>query len=187
MRTGVVIFIFLSLLGCQNHSKPPYSFQLLNLENKITELNFQPHTMAMVFIFLVPDCPFSQYYVMAINQVYSNFSQQGFQFYGIVPGKLYLKSEIDSFKNHFNFIPEIYMDPLYKLSNTYHVKVVPTVLVISPKGEVLYQGKVDNQAIQAGQKRYQATQYYLLDALKSIAQKKEIRIKSTKAVGCFIE
>ena len=79
------------------------------------------------------------------------------------------------------------IDKKYNLSEKYGVNVVPQVVVTDIKGDVLYSGKIDNQAIQAGLKKYQPTEFYLLDALKNIAEGKPVIVKKTKAVGCYIE
>ncbi len=180
MNRWVVIIIIGILESC--NSGP---FQNLKGENANIEIN--KNSKAIIYVFLVPDCPFSQFYTMALNQVYSTYYLKGFQFYGIVPGNLYSLTEIDSFKNNFHFIPEILIDKKYKLTKKYKVSVVPQVVVTDLKGVELYSGKIDDQAIQAGQKKYQPTQYYLLDALKNISEGKPISVKKTRAVGCFIE
>ncbi len=152
-----------------------------------TTIEIPKNTKAMVYIFLVPDCPFSQYYSQAVNQVYSVFHQKGFQFYGIVPGNLYALHEMDSFKIQNKFGPEILMDKTYRLSKKFGVLVVPQVVVTDIKGQILYSGKIDDQAIAPGQKKQQPREFYLHNALKSIDSKMNIAIKRTEAVGCFIE
>lgn len=174
-----LIGIICILCGCSN------PFQTLNGET--TDIEIHKNTKALVYIFLVPDCPFSQYYSIAINQVYSVFHKKGFQFYGIVPGDLYTISEVDSFKNRYAFIPEILFDKKYYLTKSFAVKVVPQVVVVNVKGQILYSGKIDDQAIEPGKKKYQPHVFYLFNALKSIELNKDIETKKTQAVGCFIE
>ncbi|MFM9946173.1 MAG: redoxin domain-containing protein [Bacteroidia bacterium] len=175
-----IILLIYNLASC--NSKP---FQ--NLKGEETSIEIKKNTKAIVYFFLVPDCPFSQLYSMAVNQVHSVYSSKGFQFYGIVPGNLYKISEIDSFITTHDFLPEILIDQKYNFSKKYKVTVVPQVVVTDTKGQVLYSGKLDDQAIQPGQKKYQPTKFYLLDALKNISEGKEVGVKNTKAVGCYIE
>jgi len=181
MIRPILLVVIIGLLLSCNHK--PFK----NLKGEPIDIVILPKTKAVVYFFLVSDCPFSQYYTMAISQVYSQFYNKGFQFFGIVPGNLYSLKEISSFHSNYNFKPQIVLDNNYILSHKYNVAVVPQVLVTDKKGNVLYTGKIDDQAIQAGQKKYQATQFYLLNALKSIYKGKPIAIKKTEAVGCFIE
>ena len=52
--------------------------------------------------------------------------------------------------------------------------------------QILYKGKMDNGFENIGKKRQVITEHYLRDALESILQKKEIVVKETQPVGCFI-
>lgn len=49
-----------------------------------------------------------------------------------------------------------------------------------------YAGKIDNGFENIGKKRQVVTEHYLRDALESILLQKEIEIKETQPVGCFI-
>jgi peroxiredoxin len=182
-KRGKLCLILLFIFGLASCNSKPFQ----NLKGEETSIEIKKDTKAVVYFFLVPDCPFSQLYSMSVNQVYSVYSTKGFQFYGIVPGNLYSISEIDSFIFHHNFIPKILIDPKYNFTKKYKVTVVPQVIVTDIKGQVLYAGKIDDQAIAAGQKKYQPTKFYLLDALKNISEGKDVGVKKTKAVGCFIE
>lgn len=175
--------IFLCILGLANCNSKPFH----TLKGKTTNIDIKTNTKAIVYFFMVPDCPFAQFYTMSVNQVYSQYYTKDVQFFGIVPGNLYSLNEIDSFKYQYNFLPEILIDKTYSLAKKYNVKVVPQVVVTDVKGNVLYTGKIDDQAILAGQKKYQPTQFYLLDALKNISLGKPVKVKRTNAVGCYIE
>ncbi len=188
MKNGILVIVLVTLFfSCNNKPDSPFSYAFENLKGKSASIIVKENTKGVVFFFLVPDCPFSQYYTMAISQVYSQYFTKDFRFYGIVPGDLYSFNEIDSFRINYNFIPEILIDKKYNLTKKYDVKVVPQVVVTDKDGFVLYSGKIDDQAIQAGQKKYQPTQFYLLDALKNISLGKPVAVKKTEAVGCFIE
>jgi peroxiredoxin len=175
--------IFLCILGLANCNSKPFH----TLKGNTTNIDIKTNTKAIVYFFMVPDCPFAQFYTMSVNQVYSQYYTKDVQFFGIVPGNLYSLNEIDSFKYQYNFLPEILIDKTYSLAKKYNVKVVPQVVVTDVKGNVLYTGKIDDQAILAGQKKYQPTQFYLLDALKNISLGKPVKVKRTNAVGCYIE
>jgi len=160
----------------------------------LTDLNGNKKTITIskkdkgfIYFFMVPDCPFSQFYTMSINQVYSVFAYKGYKFYGIVPGTLYSKDEIDTFKNTYKFIPEILLDKKSDFTGKLNINVVPQVVFTNTKGEVLYQGKIDDQALEPGQKKYIVREYYLLNAIKQYDKGQPITISKTQAVGCYLE
>ena len=183
----ILICLFLVVLGCNNGSDSSVHYSLKTIGGKERRIEIDKSSNGAVFIFLIPDCPFSQFYSMAVNQIYSIYSTKGYKFYGIVPGKLYSAAEIDSFKNDFSFFPEILVDEDYKLSRTFKIKVVPQVVLTDWSGALLYSGKIDDQAIRPGEKKYRATKFYLLNAMKEHLSGATINIKKTEAVGCFIE
>lgn len=64
--------------------------------------------------------------------------------------------------------------------------MVPQVVVTDIEGVVLYSGKIDDQAIQAGQKKYQPTKFYLLDALKNTLSDKPVVVKRPMQLGVIL-
>jgi hypothetical protein len=59
--------------------------------------------------------------------------------------------------------------------------------VVDSHGKTLYRGAIDNWAVDLGQSRPVITENYLSDVLHSIAQGRDVPVRETKAVGCFIE
>jgi len=53
--------------------------------------------------------------------------------------------------------------------------------------KLLYKGKIDNWVVSPGKKRARATEFYLKDAITHYLNNDSIIIKSTPAIGCFIE
>jgi len=186
MKT-LLIGLAMIVYGCRSDNKDGNSFTFKTTKGEDRLVSPSESRKGVVYVFLVPDCPFSQFYTMSVNQVYSFYKAKGYDFYGIVPGKLYSKAEIDSFKSAYSFIPEILIDENYKFSRSLDVSVVPQVVLTDKNGAVLYSGKIDDQAIRPGEKKYKATEFYLLNALKEYDSGKPVSIKKTEPVGCFIE
>ena len=63
----------------------------------------------------------------------------------------------------------------------------PEVFAVDSQGKTFYKGAIDNWAPELGQHRAVITEHYLQDALNGLLQHKDLRIKQTEAVGCFIE
>jgi len=187
MKPLVFISIWAFVISCTKPKDFMDTFSFTNLKGQKTKLSTPQKPRGFVFVFLLPDCPFSQFYAMSVNQIQSSYNSKGYLFYGIVPGNLYSLAEIDSFKSQHNFIPELLIDPNSKFTKYLKVTVVPTVVLTDSLGNILYKGKIDDQAMLPGQKKYRASKFYLLNALKSHSNNKPILTKQTQAVGCFIE
>ena len=179
--------LLLALASCRGTEKQEIPLTFRTTGGQVRQIFFDSLSRGVIYIFILPDCPMSQFYSMTVNQIYSMYVGKGYQFYGIVPGTLYANAEIDSFKSQQEFLPEILIDPGYRLTEKLGVKVVPQAVFTDTKGRILYSGKIDDQAIQTGLKKYIPTHFYLLDAVKFHAAGLEIAVKSTTAVGCYIE
>ncbi|MCB9252255.1 MAG: redoxin domain-containing protein [Flavobacteriales bacterium] len=174
------------LCSCKEHGKES-EFVLETLKGEKVELNKKVNARGYIYVFLLPDCPLSQFYSLSINSTFNIFKEREYHFYGIVPGELYTVAEIDSFDDRYHFGPEIVMDRDHKLTDLFGIKVVPQVVFTDPLGRVLYQGKIDDQAVVTGIKKVTPRDHYLLNAIKQYDVNKKISIPKTEAVGCFIE
>ena len=94
---------------------------------------------------------------------------------------------MDSFLNVYELPLEIIYDHNYSLVNDLKASITPEVYLIDENNKVQYQGLIDNWLGELGRKRQFISQYYLKDAIESLINGEEVRIKKTKAIGCFIE
>jgi hypothetical protein len=60
------------------------------------------------------------------------------------------------------------------------------VAVLSPRGDLLYLGRIDNRQEDFGKQRPQATVFDLRDALDAVLSGKPVPHPRTKALGCSI-
>ena len=90
--------IFLLIVGLGSCNSKPFH----NLKGEATTIEIKANTKVIVYFFMVPDCPFAQFYTMSISQVYSQYYHKEVQFYGIVPGNLYSLKEVNEFKTNYN-------------------------------------------------------------------------------------
>jgi hypothetical protein len=63
---------------------------------------------------------------------------------------------------------------------------VPEAAVLSPRGDLLYLGRIDNRLEDFGQQRVRITEFDLRDALDAILNGKPVRNPRTHALGCSI-
>lgn len=63
----------------------------------------------------------------------------------------------------------------------------PEVFLVSPQGELLYRGAIDNWFFGLGKYRPVVTETFLKDAINAFLTGQPIRVKATKPVGCVFE
>lgn len=142
---------------------------------------------ARVYFFLSPECPLCQSYSLTIQQLYAEFSKQGIEMVGIVPGTDFSTATIAAYHKRYNIPITLYTDEQLVLVKKYKVTITPEVIVLDQNNKVVYQGRIDNWAYELGKKRKVITEHNLKDALTSIVKQKPIIVAKTKAIGCFIE
>jgi hypothetical protein len=139
------------------------------------------------YVFLSPECPLSEASLIELNRLDSMYNNRGYATNIIIPGKLYSTEEIDSFKTSFNITLPIYIDKYYKLCDFLEAFVTPEYFLLDKNRLVLYQGAMDDRAIDNDIVKQIAKSYYAHDAIQSILNNQLISITKTKAVGCYIE
>ena len=141
---------------------------------------------AKVLIMLAPDCPLCKNYTKDIKEMQVKYSQE-ITFYGIVPGSYYSAYEVDSFLNSYDLPLNIIFDADLSLCKELNATITPEVFFIDENNTIRYQGLFDNWLGELGRRRRSITQHYLRNALDAYLEGTDIKIKKTKAIGCFIE
>lgn len=144
---------------------------------------FLNNKQAAVFVFLAPDCPLSQNYTRTLNDVRSQFQNHGIEIYGVFLQESGVEDFVSTYKVGFPVV----RDREFRLADYFGATATPEVFVIDSEGRRVYRGAIDNWAPELGAHRTVITEHYLIDALSSLVQHSDVRIKETKAVGCFIE
>ena len=139
-----------------------------------------------LYIFLLDNCKISQSYSLKINELYKEYNDI-VDFVGVFPNRISTEDNIEAhmqkYKHEFSFITDYDKELALSLNAT----ITPEVFLLENKtDEILYSGRIDNEFVQVGRRRNVVTEEELSVALKSIREGNEIKIKSTEAIGCFI-
>jgi thiol-disulfide isomerase/thioredoxin len=141
---------------------------------------------AAVFVFVAPDCPLSQDVTGTFNELHTQFADADIEFYAVFSGKAAVEgARVFQQTYHVDFrdIP----DGDLRLAKFLGATTTPEAVVVDGNGKALYSGAIDNRASELGERRFVITEHYLADALDSLQKGQDVRVKRTKAVGCFIE
>jgi len=133
-----------------------------------------------VFLFWDSECPLCANYERDIKVYKEQFKKDSIFFYKVYCNEFDFEKAIDRDQN-------IILDSSKNLVKALNGIVTPQAFAVSPEGEILYSGKIDNWIVSLGQKRQIVDSFYLKDALLAVINDKEIKISTTTPVGCFIE
>ena len=140
-----------------------------------------------VYIFLLDECVISQNYMPELNRLYSEHASDQIQFKGLFQNSSSRRKAISAYANKYDVGFDLKTDHYHRITDKLNAKVTPEVVVYDEKHEeILYQGRIDNSFVRIGKRRRVITTHELADALEAIADHEIISIKSTDAVGCFI-
>lgn len=184
---SIYIIAALGLLFSSCQTKTDWTtLQLGNVEDEQVSLA-QYSDKSAVFIFLSPECPLCQSYSVKINQLMDQHTSDSLQFVGVVGGTFYPKNEIKRFQRKYELMElPVLLDPEFELVEALDAEITPEVVYTDGR-KIVYQGAIDDWAIDLGQKRLEVNRDYLHEAITAHQQGNPVDPNQTEAVGCFIE
>jgi peroxiredoxin len=139
-------------------------------------------TLGAVVLFLSAKCPCSASHEADLAKLYREFSKSGFQFIGIHSNSDEPKALSQA---HFQAVRlpfAVLEDPDSTLADAFHAYKTPHAFVVSPKGEIVFQGGVDNSHLAS-----EADQHYLREALMAVSRHQTPNPSEVRALGCVIK
>jgi peroxiredoxin len=139
---------------------------------------------AAVLIFLGTDCPVSNSYVPAINELAETFAAKGAAVYGIYPDPNLKPGEAAEHAKEYALRTTMLLDPRQTAASALGVTKVPEAVVLSPSGQVLYRGRIDDRWSADGKRRERATKQELTSAIDAALAGKKPDPALTTPFGC---
>lgn len=170
---SIFVAVALLLSACVPASRSPISSLIENHR-------------ATVFVFLAPDCPLSQDVTGTLDELHAQFAAADIQFKAVFAGKPAVQGAAVFLKTYHVDFPDL-PDADFRLTDFLGAGTTPEAVVVDGSGHTVYSGSIDNRAADLGQRRTVVTEHYLAAALDSLRQGQPVKVKKTKAVGCFIE
>lgn len=183
-----------ALLGCGVHPLQPDRPADNPLEDEFVDVQGNtfrfpgPHDCkAVVLLFVGYDCPISNSYTPEVLRICKEYAPQKVAFCVVYADADITKDDARQHAEGYGYTCPAILDPEMKLARKTGATVKPEAVVLSPEGELLYRGRINDLYIDFGQKRPQATTHDLKNALDAILAGKAVPVALTKAVGCYID
>jgi hypothetical protein len=146
-----------------------------------------PEGKASVLFFVLSDCPISNGYAPEIQRICSDYAPKK-----VSCDLVYVDPDlkIADVKKHmaeygYTRIPAI-LDSAQTVVHAAGATITPQTAIVSPSGQVLYLGRIDNLYASLGKKRPEATENDLRKALDEVLSGRPVSTPRTKAIGCYI-
>jgi thiol-disulfide isomerase/thioredoxin len=142
---------------------------------------------ASVLFFITSDCPIANSYAPEIQRVCSEYAPKGVACDLVYVDPTLSKADVQRHLKDFGYssVPAI-LDSTQKLVAATGATVTPEAAVVSPSGQVLYRGRIDNVWAALGKRRPAATEHDLRTALDEVLSGKPVAEPRTQAIGCYI-
>lgn len=141
---------------------------------------------ATVLFFVMHECPVANGYAPEIGRIMNDYAAMGVRSYVV-----YVEADItrDTARKHakdYGFKSGGVLDPKHLLVKSAGATISPEAAVFSPKGEVLYLGRIDDRVADFGKRRVEPTRRDLRLTLDAVLAGQPVPARLTKAVGCYI-
>lgn len=141
---------------------------------------------ATVLIFVAAECPICNAYAGEINRLSQGYSTSGVRFLLVDVDTNLSAADAAKHGREYALAPAILLDPKHVLVQKFSATTTPEVILIDQTGSILYRGRIDDQYIRLGQRRFEAGQHDLRDALDAVIAGRSAPVAATPPVGCAI-
>lgn len=120
---------------------------------------------ATVLVFLATSCPISTRYLPELARIRNRFADRGVAFDAIYPDDE-RPAEVRDHARELGYAT--LRDPKHALVERVGATITPEAVVLGPRGEVRYRGRIDDWFTDFGRSRPAPTQHDLQDALAAV-------------------
>jgi peroxiredoxin len=141
---------------------------------------------AIVLVFVTVDCPITNSYVPELNRIDAAYGPRGVQLFAVQGDPTQKAETLRAYTKEYAYSFPLLLDPDLTLAKWTGATTMPEVAVLSPEGEVLYLGRIDDRYVDFGKQRPRAKQLDLRNTLDALLAGKPIPEARTRALGCAI-
>jgi peroxiredoxin len=139
---------------------------------------------AVVLVFLGTECPVSNGYAPLMSRLARGCQAKGVAFYGVHPDPDVTAEVAAKHAAEYQLTFTLLLDPRQVLASQTGVTRVPEAVVLSPAGQVLYRGRIDDRYSQNGQRRDEPRTRDLEAAVEAVLAGRKPDPATTEVFGC---
>lgn len=137
-----------------------------------------------ILFFLTTECPIGNRFAPEIDRIVRDYQARGVMCHAVYTHETV--TEVAGHLREYHFSLSAVLDPDRKLAKLTGATVTPEACVLSPAGEILYRGRIDDRVVKFGTVRVEPQVRDLRLALDAILAGKPVAEKFTRAIGCYI-
>jgi peroxiredoxin len=143
-----------------------------------------PEGGATVLVFYSGECPISNAYSTTLNEIAAEFPATTVKMVGVCVDPDLTDAQVAAHAKEFGLKFPVVRDRSGTLAAQLGAKVTPEAFVIGGKGDVRYQGRIDDLYAARRQRRADVSTHELRDALRAVLAGRDVANPYVEAVGC---
>lgn len=165
---------------------PAADFHVQDTEGKVHTSAEWKGKKAILLFFVASDCPVSNSYVPEMNRIAQAYAARRVLTFAVLPGPDTTPAAAKGYAREYRFEFPVLLDQFQSLVRLAGATVMPEAAILSPGGDVLYRGRIDNRLADFGSQRRGATEHDTREALDAILAGRLPRVQFTRSIGCAI-
>jgi peroxiredoxin len=193
MTLGLALFAFTNISFDKGYAIGDIAtdFSLENIDGKMVSLSDYKSAKGFIVIFTCNTCPYAVAYEDRVEALNKKYADQGYPVIAIMPNNTDVKpgDRMEAMRARAKakgFTFPYLMDSGQKIYPQYGATKTPHVYILekTKKGNIVkYIGAIDDNYKDAEA----VTETYAEDAIDALLKNKEIKVKTTRAIGCSIK
>ncbi|MBX9788018.1 MAG: redoxin domain-containing protein [Pirellulales bacterium] len=159
----------------------------VDLSGQIVALVETERRAGTAFVFLSTSCPISSSYVDELNRLAALPTAEQVPLLGVISDRSIDRATAQTFAEAAGIKFRVLFDSTAELAEILAPTCLPQAFVVSARGEIVYQGRIDDAVGPDGQRRDAATTHELQDAMQALSAGGPIAVAKTEPVGCAFD
>jgi hypothetical protein len=158
----------------------------VNVRGGVYHLPGPDQCKAVALVFVGVECPVSNSYAPEIASLCREYGPKRIMFCVVYPDPDLTISAARKHAGDYAFPCPAVLDSDLRLASKVGATLTPEVALLSPTGQLLYRGRIDDRYFALGQQRAQPTQRDLRQALDAVLAGRPVPVPRTQPIGCYI-
>jgi peroxiredoxin len=144
----------------------------------------RPEAKAIVFLFVLPDCPIANYYAPEIKRICADYKDRKVTAFVVHCDPDVTAARAREHAKEYGLPCPVLLDPKHALAKKLGATKAPEAVVVGPDGKVAYRGRIDDTYVDYGKRRVAPTRRDLRLALDAVLAGKPVAPATTPVIGC---
>lgn len=169
--------------GCQSIPRTS-ALTLQDLDGREHPLSGLTGSRGLVLVFVGVDCPIANRALPEITAIERRMEARGIRVVLVYANAAETRQQVRAHLAEYSLTLPAYRDPGFVVAKRYGAHVTPEAVVLTPAGQQVYRGRINDQSSALGRDRPVATSHDLSEALEAFLATGAVSGRVVPAVGC---